>query len=83
MEDIRVLVDLGVSEKLLCPPRTAWPWPPSSCRPVCSHPLRLPWLPQSPQTAHCNCSSSEMAASSAATVIPRALEPRDLARDVA
>lgn len=58
------------------PPRTAWPWPPSSCRPVCSRPFRLPWLPLFPQTAPCNCSSSETAASFAATATPPAPEAR-------
>lgn len=74
------------SEEFLCPPphpRTAWPWPPSSCRPVCSHPSRLPWLPQPPQTAPYNCSSSETAASSAAMATTHALELWDLARGVA
>lgn len=83
LEDIRVLRDPGVSEELLCPPRTAWPWPPSSCHPVCSRRFLLPWLRQSPQTAPCNCSSSETDASSAATATPPALELLGLARGAA
>lgn len=73
----------GVSEELLFPPRTAWPWPPSSCRPVYSRPSRLPWPPRPPQTAPCSCLSSETAVSSAATATPPALEPLGLARGAA
>lgn len=61
------------------PPRTAWPWPPSSCRPVCSRRPRRPWPPRRPQTAPCSCSSSAMGASSALSATPPAPEPQDLA----
>lgn len=74
LEDIRGPGDLVSLRNSCVPPRTALPWPPSSCRPVSSHPFRPPWRPQSPQTAPCNCSSSAMAASSAATATPPALE---------
>nr|XP_033704656.1 adhesion G protein-coupled receptor A2 isoform X3 [Tursiops truncatus] len=64
-------------------PHQAWPWPPSSCRPVYSRPSRLPWPPRPPQTAPCSCLSSETAVSSAATATPPALEPLGLARGAA
>lgn len=61
------------------PPRTAWPWPPSSCRPVYSRCPRRPWPPRRPQTAPYSCSSSATGASSALSATPPAPEPQDLA----